>query len=133
LWQVGDVVLYGMFFATGVLAHDGAFATVRRSQWVALAAVAALAGALWWCTQPVPLGVVNNSHAMHLAVGATWLALAMAARPILQQGTVNRVTAPFVRFLSRRSLTVYLWHTTAIVVALWFVNQAADLPPGAWT
>lgn len=132
LWQVGDVVLYGTFFAVGVLAHDGAFSAVRRSHWIAVAAAAALAGALWWWTQPVPEGVVNNSHAMHLAVGVTWLALAMAARPLLRQGTVNRATAPIVRFLSRRSLTVYLWHTTAIVVALWFVRRAAELPPGAW-
>jgi CubicO group peptidase (beta-lactamase class C family) len=57
----------------------------------------------------------------------------MAAQDVLRKGTTHRVTAPVVRFLSRRSLTVYLWHTTAIVVALWFVNRVADLAPGVWT
>lgn len=133
VWQVGDVVLYGWFFTLGVLASDGAFRRVTSRQWGALAAVAAVMAALWWFTQPVPEGIVNNSHPMHLFVGVAWLAVAMAAQAWLRAVARHRVSRPAVRFLSQRSLTVYLWHTTAIVMALWFVNRAADLPPGVWT
>jgi CubicO group peptidase (beta-lactamase class C family) len=133
VWQVGDVVLYAIFFAMGVLAREGAFDRLSRPQWLAVALGSATVAAVWWVTQPVPEGIVNNSHPVHLLVGLAWLALAMMARNVLRRGTTNAVTGPVVRFLSRRSLTVYLWHTSAIVLALWFVNRTADLPPGVWT
>jgi CubicO group peptidase (beta-lactamase class C family)/peptidoglycan/LPS O-acetylase OafA/YrhL len=132
VWQVGDVVLYGLFFAVGVLAHDGVLDRVRRDQWIVVAVVAAVVAGCWWFVRPVPEGIVNNSHPMHLFVGVAWLAVAMAARGVLRAASIHRWTSPGVRFLSQRSLTVYLWHTTAIVAALWFVNRSVDLPPGVW-
>lgn len=133
LWQIGDVVLYGLFFALGVLASDGRFRAVTSRQWVAIAAGGvALAGA-WWFTQPVPEGIVNNSHPMHLLVGVVWLAVAMAAQGALRVVADHRLTRPVVTFFSQRSLTVYLWHTTAIVAVLWFLNRTARLPDGVWT
>jgi CubicO group peptidase (beta-lactamase class C family)/peptidoglycan/LPS O-acetylase OafA/YrhL len=133
VWQLGDVVLYGLFFGIGVLARDGVFAAISRRQWVAVAAVAAVAASGWWLLQPVPEGIVNNSHPMHLFVGVAWLALAMASANQLRRVSDHQLSSPVVRFLSRRSLTVYLWHTTVIVAALWFVNRATSLPPGLWT
>ena len=133
VWQVGDVVLYGLFFALGVLASDGRFRSVTSRQWLGLAGAGAVLAAVWWFTQPVPEGIVNNSHPMHLFVGLVWLALAMAAQGLLRVVAHHRVSRPVVRFLSQRSLTVYLWHTTAIVAALWFLNRSAHLPTGAWT
>jgi CubicO group peptidase (beta-lactamase class C family) len=133
VWQVGDVVLYGLFFALGVLASDGQFRAVTPRQWLGMAAGGSVLAAGWWFTQPVPGGIVNNSHPMHLFVGVTWLAIVMAAQGALRVVAHHRVSRPVVRFLSQRSLTVYLWHTTAIVAALWFVNRSARLPTGAWT
>ena len=117
-WALGDLALYSIFFLAGALHRDGAFAALRRRGWLALAVLAGLAAVAWRLTQPVPLGVVNNSHPMHLFVGAAWLAVAMAA-----QGPLARLaTAPFagaaVRAIGRRSLTIYLWHTAAIIVAV---------------
>ncbi len=111
-----------------MLASDGLFRRVNTRQWLALAAGGAVLAALWWFTQPVPDGVVNNSHPMHLFVGR-----GVARRRdggtgrVAIGGTAIRVSRPMVRFLSQRSLTVYLWHTTAIVAALWFVNRSAQL------
>ncbi len=133
VWQVGDVVLYGLFFALGVLASDGRFQAVTSRHWLVLAGGGAVLAAMWWFTQPVPDGIVNNSHPMHLFVGLAWLAMAMAAQGVLRVVAQHRVSRPIVRFLSQRSLTVYLWHTTAIVAALWFVNRSSHLPTGAWT
>lgn len=127
-WQLGDLVLYGGFFAFGVCATDGRFARLRTRHWLTVAAVAAVGAVAWRFTQPVPLGVVNNSHPMHLLVGTAWLSLALAAAPVLRRVAVHRRVAPVVDHLGQRSLTVYLWHTAAIAVALWVLGQGAPLP-----
>jgi CubicO group peptidase (beta-lactamase class C family)/peptidoglycan/LPS O-acetylase OafA/YrhL len=116
-WVAGDLALYSVFLLAGFLHRDGALRHVTRRGWMAVAVVAAAAAAAWRLTQPVPLGVVNNSHPLHLFVGAGWLAVAMAA-----QGPLARLAAGpaagAVRAIGRRSLTVYLWHTAAIIVAV---------------
>ncbi|MFP5318684.1 MAG: serine hydrolase [Acidimicrobiia bacterium] len=117
-WAVGDIALYSVFFLSGALHRDGVFARLRRPGWVALALVAGGVAVAWRLTQPVPLGVVNNSHPMHLFVGTAWLALAMAAQGGLARLATSRVTGPAVRAIGRRSLTIYLWHTAAIIVAV---------------
>jgi CubicO group peptidase (beta-lactamase class C family)/peptidoglycan/LPS O-acetylase OafA/YrhL len=133
VWQVGDIVLYGLFFALGVLSSDGRFRPVTSRQWLGIAAGGVALAGVWWFTQPVPEGIVNNSHPMHLLVGVVWLAVAMAAQGALRVVADHRLSRPVVKFLSQRSLTVYLWHTTAIVGVLWFLNRTARLPDGAWT
>lgn len=117
-WALGDLALYGLFMMAGFLHRDGAFSRARARGWVALAVVAGLAAIAWRLTQPVPLGVVNNSHPLHLFVGAGWLALAMAAQRPLARLAESRLTGPAVRAIGRRALTIYLWHTAAIIVAV---------------
>jgi CubicO group peptidase (beta-lactamase class C family) len=85
---------------------------------VALAVVAAAAAAAWRLTQPVPLGVVNNSHPLHLFVGTAWLAAALAAEKPLARLGASRLGHRPVRAIGSRALTIYLWHTTAIIVAV---------------
>src|SRR5204862_4932190 len=79
---------------------------------------AGLAAVAWRLTQPVPLGVVNNSHPLHLFVGSAWLAVALALQQPLARLGAGRVLGPAVRAIGRRSLTIYLWHTAAIIVAV---------------
>ena len=117
-WVAGDLALYSVFLMAGFLHRDGAFRRVTRRGWVVLAVLAALAAAAWRLTQPVPLGVVNNSHPLHLFVGAAWLATALAAeRPLARLGASRLGRRP-VRAIGARALTLYLWHTTAIIVAV---------------
>ena len=59
----------------------------------------ALFAGLWWLTQPVPDGIVNNSHPMHLFVGVVWLALAMAAQGALRVVAHHPMSRPTGRAL----------------------------------
>jgi CubicO group peptidase (beta-lactamase class C family)/peptidoglycan/LPS O-acetylase OafA/YrhL len=123
LWQVGDVVLYGLFFLVGAHLADRPVPSPRRA--LAGAGVAAVVAAAWWMVAPPPGGVVNDSHVTHLTVGAVVVCAALAARPLLSRLADIRPVRPVVRLLAQRSLTIYLWHTSAIVVALWVVERLA--------
>jgi CubicO group peptidase (beta-lactamase class C family)/peptidoglycan/LPS O-acetylase OafA/YrhL len=118
IWAAGDLILYSVFLMAGFLHRRGGFHTVSRRGWTVLALIAAAAATGWRLTQPVPLGVVNNSHPMHLFVGAAWLALALAGRDLLTRVATTHLAGPVIRAIGRRSLTIYLWHTAAIIVAL---------------
>ena len=117
-WVAGDLALYSVFLLAGFLHRDGAFRRVTRRGWVVLAVAAGVAAVAWRLTQPVPLGVVNNSHPLHLFVGTAWLAAALAAETPLARLGASRLGRRPVRVIGSRALTIYLWHTTAIIVAL---------------
>jgi CubicO group peptidase (beta-lactamase class C family)/fucose 4-O-acetylase-like acetyltransferase len=117
-WAAGDLVLYSVFLMAGFVHRDRGFHTVSRRGWVVVAILAAVAATAWRLTQPVPLGVVNNSHPMHLFVGAAWLSLALAGRDLLTRAASAPLVGSAVRAIGRRSLTIYLWHTAAIILAL---------------
>jgi CubicO group peptidase (beta-lactamase class C family)/peptidoglycan/LPS O-acetylase OafA/YrhL len=123
-WAAGDLVLYSVFLMAGFVHRDTGFRTVSRRGWTVIALLAAGAATAWRLTQPVPLGVVNNSHPMHLFVGAAWLALALAGRDVITRVASGGRIGATVRAIGRRSLTIYLWHTAAIIVALNILDAA---------
>jgi CubicO group peptidase (beta-lactamase class C family)/peptidoglycan/LPS O-acetylase OafA/YrhL len=116
-WYVGDFALYSTFILLGFRHREGAFAKlskIARVEWLAIFATLAAA----WCTsQPLIGSVVNNSYPAHFLVGAAWLFAFLVWEPTLRKGTSVRCIGPVVRWMTQRSLTVYLWHTTAIVCA----------------
>lgn len=137
-WQLGDLALYGTFFLLG--AHyerrwsrvgTADLAVTRRGLVVLAAGGAVVAGAVAVVAPPAD-GIVNNSHVLHLVVGVVWLALAFAVAPALRRLATARPVAAAVGVLSRRSLTVYLWHTAAIAVALWWLDRWGRAPVGWW-
>ncbi|MDP1803813.1 MAG: serine hydrolase [Acidimicrobiales bacterium] len=123
-WPAGDLVLYSVFLMAGFVHRDMGLHTVSRRGWVVIAVLAAGAATAWRLTQPVPLGVVNNSHPMHLFVGAAWLSVALAGRDILTRIAEGPRIGAAVRAIGRRSLTIYLWHTAAIIVGLNILEAA---------
>ncbi|HET7722740.1 MAG TPA: acyltransferase family protein, partial [Acidimicrobiales bacterium] len=123
-WPAGDLVLYSVFLMAGFVHRDRGFHTISRRGWMVLALLAAGAATAWRLTQPVPLGVVNNSHPMHLFVGAAWLSLALAGRDLLTRIAESPRVGAMIRAIGRRSLTIYLWHTAAIIVALNILEAA---------
>ena len=118
VWAAGDLALYSVFLMVGFLHRDQRLRNISRRGWLAVAIVAAGAAVAWRLTQPVPLGVVNNSHPLHLFVGAGWLAVGLAGRDALGRLAASRVVGGAIRAIGRRSLTIYLWHTAAIILAL---------------
>ena len=118
VWAAGDLALYSVFLMVGFLHRDQRFRNISRRGWLAVAIVAAGAAVAWRLTQPVPLGVVNNSHPLHLFVGAGWLAVGLAGRDALGRLAAGRAVGGAIRAIGRRSLTIYLWHTAAIILAL---------------
>ncbi len=127
LWYVGDLTMFAGFLALGSLYGSGRLRLHRRT--LVVIAMACVAGAgVWLATQPVPDRVVNNSHPMHLLVGLAWLSLAVAARPYVVRIADARPVAAVVRAVTRRSLTVYLWHSVAIVAGYRLVGELGNLP-----
>ena len=125
-WYLADFALYGTFFVAGAGGIPGG----RRSHML-LAAGAGAAAAVWWWRIGVPGGVVNDSHGAHLFVGAFWLLGFLTIRDMLTSFAERPAVAAATRAFSRRALTVYLWHTAAIVVAIGLLD-ALPMLGGGW-
>ena len=126
-WLVGDFALYAIFVALGFLHRDGRLAQLTRRTWAVAAAVTGAAAAAWVLTQPVHDMVVNDSHPAHLLIGFAWLALSLSVAPLIEQVARRRHVANVIAAMNSRSMTVYLWHSTAIIVGyqlLWRVPFA---------
>lgn len=132
VWQFGDVALYSVFLMGGFLHREGRFDTLAPRAWWGATCVAAAAAAAWAATQPVPLGVVNNSHPMHLFVGAAWLSALFALRLPISRGSARPIPRAVVDWVSQRTMTIYLWHSTAIIVTFQVLARRATYPTGAY-
>jgi CubicO group peptidase (beta-lactamase class C family)/peptidoglycan/LPS O-acetylase OafA/YrhL len=128
-WYVGDFALYSIFLMLGFRHRDGAFAKLSNSARVEWLAIFATLAAAWCTSQPLIGNVVNNSYPAHFLVGAAWLFAFLVLEPILRKGTSARYVGPVVRWMTQRSLTVYLWHTTAIVCAHTLLDKFAPNAP----
>lgn len=123
VWQAGDVVLFGLFFAFGMWSRTTpAESRPAPRTWGIAAAAAAVVATLVWAVLPPPGGVVNDSHVVHLVIGATLLFVVLAAAGPIGRLAERSWVRPGVDLLGRRSLTVYLWHTAAIAAALWLLG-----------
>ncbi|MEM7092258.1 MAG: serine hydrolase [Actinomycetota bacterium] len=124
-WYLGDLFTYSFFLMLGFAHHDGAAKRLSRRdrlEWAALGLAAAL---LWIARIDVIDNVVNNSYPMLLFVGIAWLGFFLAFEQEIAKLQTMRYTAPVMRWIGQRAMTVYLWHTTAIVFAYWARAQFA--------
>lgn len=123
VWQAGDIALYGTFAMLGVLHRDGRLRRFDVVDYALIAIIAAAAAISWYGTQPIHNKVVNNSHPMHLLVGLFWLAIMLAASGPIERAARSATLRPAVHLLSRRSLTIYLWHPAGIVLSYRTVDR----------
>ncbi len=126
-WKLGDVALYGLFAVVGFCHHRGQLGRISTRRWILIAATAGVVAVVWRITHVVPLGVVNNSHPLHLFVGVAWLAAAFAAQSQIGAFAQQAAVQSAIRFLTRRSLTIYLWHTAVIVGVIWLLEKLNPL------
>ncbi|MGE0877470.1 MAG: serine hydrolase [Acidimicrobiia bacterium] len=127
-WQIGDLFLYGFFLMLGFRHREGRFDGVARRYWLAAATMSTAVATGAFIAQPIAGGVVNDSHSAHLLVGLAWLAVIMAARPWLVGAATLPVVGAYVRLVSRRSLTIYLWHPAGIVATYFALRPLGRLP-----
>jgi CubicO group peptidase (beta-lactamase class C family)/fucose 4-O-acetylase-like acetyltransferase len=133
-WKLGDLALYGAFLMLGFVHRDGGLAGWTRRRWLAIAGVAGLGAAAWCLTQPIPDHIVNDDHIAHLLVGLTWLALFFVARPAIERVATSARPGAVISWISRRTMTVYLWHSGAVVVSFLLLRRLAiDWPTGTHT
>ena len=128
LWRSGDITLYAVFLVLGFW-HAGTegFARGKATIVAVLAVPTAIGVALLARPQD---WVVNNSHMLHLVVGGGWLAFALALRSPITRLASLPAPAAFVRGIGRRSLSIYLWHTAAVITTWQVLHRYASLPRG---
>jgi CubicO group peptidase (beta-lactamase class C family)/peptidoglycan/LPS O-acetylase OafA/YrhL len=124
-WYTGDFALYSVFLLLGFRHREGAFRSLSTSARIEWGFIAGTCAAIWCATQPMISNVVNNSYPAHFLVGATWLCVFLALEKELAKGPTTPIVGPVIRWLTQRSLTIYLWHTTTIVCAEYLLNRFA--------
>ncbi len=123
---VADVICFGGFFALGVSGHHLRGRWSRRLR-LGTVAVLALAAVSWAVVFPPADLVVNNSYVLFGLVGLAWLGLLLAIEDHLRHlGSVPAIAA-FVGWITGSAMTIYLWHTLAIVVAYSVVGAPGTL------
>ncbi|HYN73423.1 MAG TPA: serine hydrolase [Nakamurella sp.] len=128
-YYIGDLATFSFFWMLGFSHNDGAIAGLDRRARLEWAAIGGGAAVLWVKFMAPPTLVVNDSYPLLIFVGIAWLGLFLSVEKWLGQGLTNRWTGPTVRWLGRRSISVYLWHPVAIVGAYWLLSELAPSAP----
>ncbi|MFV0318064.1 MAG: acyltransferase family protein [Microthrixaceae bacterium] len=69
---------------------------------------------------PAEPGVILSPSSLGISMaglGAAWLAVGMLLRGPLEASMHVRGLGPFIRYLNKRLLTIYLWHLPATIIA----------------
>lgn len=114
-WLIGDVGIYGFFLVLGFAHTDGAFRDLGRRDLVEWIVVAIAAVVVAWRLFPAGDGVLNHSYPALLAAGVGWLGIALLVRPWLASAPDVPVIGPLLFWMTRRAMSIYLWHSPAIV------------------
>lgn len=113
---LGDALTYGLFVVLGMAYRRRARSLPRRKLAVgALAAVGATAG--YVAVAGLSPGGVNESYAAVGFTGLAWLLAAGAAEMPIRRVAERRRIRQATAAVTRRAVTIYLWHPVAIVVA----------------
>jgi cellulose synthase (UDP-forming) len=123
---IGDVVVFGGFFAAGAAFHHRRHElaqTAHRER--ILIVLLVLTAAVAWMAPPADW-VVNNSNVMMGLVGAVWLVAVILFEPHIRNlGNIPGVRQ-IVSWVASNSMTVYLWHTAVLCVTFAIVGGVAE-------
>ena len=127
VWRgIGDLVCFGGFFAVGAAVHHRRWEIARIERVQLLVACVAVTAFATWVAPPTDL-VVNNSNVSMALVGMCWLlVIALFEEPLRHFGSIAAVSR-VLRWVTDRSMTVYLWHTLAICTTYALVGAPSGL------
>jgi CubicO group peptidase (beta-lactamase class C family)/peptidoglycan/LPS O-acetylase OafA/YrhL len=128
-YYLGDLAAFSFFWMLGFSHNDGVIASLSRAARLEWAAIGGVAAIVWVQFIAPPTLVVNDSYPLLLFVGIAWLGLFLAAETWIGKATTYRWTAPIIRWLGRRSISVYLWHPIAIVGSYWLLTKLMPSAP----
>ncbi len=128
IWILGDLGIYAFFVLLGFAHASGAFERLSIREIVEWLMVAATATAVAWHFFPAEGGVLNHSYPALWASGIAWIAVAFLARPLLSIVPQVRVLGGVLYWMTRRAMSIYLWHSPAIV-ASYLIAAELNLTP----
>ena len=123
-----DVLVYGIFVTLG-MAYRARPPTLDRRHAAAGALAAAVGAAAWARLAGTPAGGVNESYPILLLLGIAWLLVAAGLEPEIRWIAERRAARWITERVSRRAVTIYLWHPVAIVAAYALVGDEVALEP----
>ena len=129
LWAVQDLVTFSLFALLGMAAHHRRAAS---SSWLASSLFAAVGLVVWLNFSPISSGVINDSHTAHTLLGVLYVGVANAYMPRIASWYSNKTVRRVTDALTRRSLTIYLWHSgflgiSYLVIGRFFSHKSALL------
>lgn len=113
-WAVQDLALFAVFMVIGLAIALGTLPEFGRS-WSPLILLGA-SGATVWVIARGTSGVVNDSHSLHLFVGIATVGLAGLLVEVFRGA--GPMARSVIDWFARYSLTVYLWHSMAILAVM---------------
>ena len=113
---VGDLVTYGAFVVLG-MAYSRRRGQLRVGLLAGGAGAAGVATIVYVLFAGLPAGGVNESYGAVALTGVTWLLAAGAAEGPIRHLADHPVTRRLTAAVTRRAVTIYLWHPAAIVLA----------------
>jgi CubicO group peptidase (beta-lactamase class C family)/peptidoglycan/LPS O-acetylase OafA/YrhL len=124
---LGDALTYGGFAVLGMAyRRRPGHLPVRRL--AACAAAACAATVLYVVFAGLPAGGVNESYGAVVLTGLTWLLAAGAAEGPIRRLAERPATRRLTSAVTRRAVTIYLWHPAAIVLAYTVLNGSGRFP-----
>jgi CubicO group peptidase (beta-lactamase class C family) len=123
---IGDIVCFGGFFVLGMSGHSLRYRLSRRRR-VSLAAGFFGAAVAWAIAFPPADWVVNNSYVLFGLVGLAWLCGLLALEDHLRHIGEIAPIRRFVGWITDRAMSIYLWHTVALVFAYQLVGAPRSL------
>jgi cellulose synthase (UDP-forming) len=126
---MADIVCFGGFFALGAGAHHLRYKLSRAWRWW-LAALFGAAGVGAALMSPPIDWVVNNSYVLLGLVGLSWLLVMLAMEDQMRHLGSLPALKRFVGWITDGSMSIYLWHTLALVFAYYIVG--APTSPGQY-
>ncbi len=113
---VADIICFGGFFTLGMSGHKLRHKLTRRVRFQLVVALGT--GAVAWALISPPTDmVVNNSYVLFGLVGLAWLGALLSIEDHLRHlGEIDTIRR-FVGWITKWAMSIYLWHTLALVFA----------------